>query len=112
MREQARTVHEMSIGVASVSKEALRITNSNRNHLEAAEKVRGAVRELREVTNRNANGVKETLLSTSGLADRARQLGDIMDSMVAGNGARQSPTASKPKRKRPGKSAPETDRSQ
>ena len=82
MREQARTAHEMSIGVANVSKEALRITNTNRNHLESADKIRTAVNELRNVTNRNAEGVKATLTSTSGLADRARELGEIMDSMI------------------------------
>jgi hypothetical protein len=39
------------------------------------------------------------LTSTSGLADRARQLGEIMDSMIGGNGAE------KPKRKRTRKPA-------
>jgi hypothetical protein len=84
MREQSRTVHEMSVGVGSVSKEAMRVTNSNRDHLEAAERVRGAVGELRQITSRNAEGVKATLTSTSGLAKRARELGEIMDSMVVG----------------------------
>jgi methyl-accepting chemotaxis protein len=99
MREQSRTAHEMSIGVANVSKEALRITNTNRNHLDAADRIRAAVIELREITTRNADGVKATLTSTSGLADRARQLGEIMDGMVSGNGN------SKPKRRRTKKPA-------
>jgi methyl-accepting chemotaxis protein len=86
MREQARTAHEMSVAVGSVSKESLRVTNANRNHLESAGKIRGAVTELREITTRNADGVKATLITTSGLADRARQLGEIMDGMVGGNG--------------------------
>src|SRR5262249_19745690 len=86
MREQARTAHEMSVGVANVSKEAVRITNTNRNHLETADNIRGAVLELRQITTRNADGVKATLRSTSGLADRARQLGEIMDGMIGGNG--------------------------
>ena len=94
MREQARTSHEMSIGVANVSKEALRITNTNRNHLDSFDRIRTAVSELRDITNRNADGVKATLNSTSGLADRARELGEIMDSMIGGNGHE------KPKRSR------------
>jgi methyl-accepting chemotaxis protein len=85
MREQARTSHEMSVAVASVSKEAIRITNSNRGHLDAADKIRSDVNELRQITNRNADGVKATLMTTSGLATRARELGEITDSMVGTN---------------------------
>jgi hypothetical protein len=86
----------MTVGVANVSKEALRITNTNRNHLDSADRIRGAVTELREITSRNADGVKATLTSTSGLADRARQLGEIMDGMVGGNGKAKSRRARKP----------------
>ena len=112
MREQARTAHEMTIGVGTVSKEAMRITNTNRNNLESAERVRENVSELRGIANRNADGVKATLTRTSGLADRARQLGEIMDNMVAGNGNQQPQAPAKPKRKRPGKSAPDTNPSE
>jgi methyl-accepting chemotaxis protein len=112
MREQARTAHEMTVGVAAVSTEAVRITNSNRNHLESAEKIRGAVTELRQITNRNADGVKATLTTTSGLADRARQLGEIMDTIITGNGNQQSQPANKPKRRRASKSAAETNSSE
>jgi hypothetical protein len=55
--------------------------------------------ELRQITNRNVDGVKATLTSTSGLADRARQLGEIMDNMIGGNG-NQEPAAPKPKSRR------------
>lgn len=102
MREQARTAHEMTVAVGSVSKEALRITSANRNHLDSADRIRGAVIELRQITTRNADGVKATLTSTSGLADRARQLGEIMDSMVGGNGNQD---AVKTKRRRARKPA-------
>jgi methyl-accepting chemotaxis protein len=90
MREQSRTAHEMTAVVGSVSKEALRITSTNRNHLDSADRIRDAVIELREITTRNADGVKATLTSTSGLADRARQLGEIMDGMVSGNGTEKA----------------------
>src|SRR4029079_11624678 len=99
MREQARTSQEMTIGVSNVSQDALRITNTNRNHLESADRIRAAVNELRDITNRNAEGVKATLTSTTGLADRARELGEIMDGMVTGNGHEQ------PKRRRTKKPA-------
>ena len=42
------------------------------------------VSELRQITSRNADGVKATLTTTSGLANQARELGAIMDSMVGG----------------------------
>jgi methyl-accepting chemotaxis protein len=105
MREQGRTSYEMSVAVGSISKEALRITNSNRDHLEAAERIRSSVNELRGIATRNADGVKATLTSTSGLAKRAHELGEIMDSMVRGNvaangNATGKTKAAKPKRTR------------
>jgi len=84
----------MSVAVGTVSKEAVRIANANRNQLEAADKIRNGVVELRQIANRNADGVKATLTTTSGLADRARQLGEIMDGMIGSNGNQ------KPKRRR------------
>jgi methyl-accepting chemotaxis protein len=86
------------MAVANVSKEVLRVTNANRNHLDAADSIRAGISELRQITNRNSDGVQATLTSTSGLADRARELGEIMDSIV-GNG---NP---KPKRRRTRKPA-------
>jgi methyl-accepting chemotaxis protein len=112
MREQARTAHEMTLAVASVSKEALRVTNSNRNHLDLAEKVRNAVAELRHITARNSDGVKETLTRTSGLADRARELGEIMDSMAGRSNGSESQPLVPTKRKRPSKAAAATDGSE
>jgi methyl-accepting chemotaxis protein len=97
MREQARTSHEMNVAVSSLSKDAGQISNANRNHREAADRIRSGVVELRQITHRNADGVKATLTSTSGLADRARQLGEIMDSMMGGNGNQET---GKPKTRR------------
>jgi hypothetical protein len=51
--------------------------------------------------------VKATLTSTSGLADHARQLGEIMDSMVAGNGNQASQATGTTKRRRARKSSEE-----
>src|SRR5689334_21576977 len=98
MREQSRTAHEMTTAVTNVSKDALRVMNANRTHLDAADRIRNDVSELRQITNRNADGVKATLTSTSGLAARARQLGEIMDSMMGGNGNPQ--VTAKPRSRR------------
>jgi methyl-accepting chemotaxis protein len=86
MREQTRTSHEMSVAVGNISKDALRTINANRSQLEAADTIRSNVAELRQITSRNADGVKTTLTRTSGLAERARELGEIMDSMIGANG--------------------------
>jgi methyl-accepting chemotaxis protein len=83
MREQARTAHEMAIGVSNISQDVLRVANANRNHLAAADNIRSSVSELRQITTRNADGVNATLTSTSGLANSARELGQIMDSIVS-----------------------------
>ena len=91
MREQARTSHEMSVGRRQMFRKkrcGLRIRIATTSM--SADRIRSEVIELRQITNRNADGVKATLTSTSGLADRARQLGEIMDSMVGGNGASEA----------------------
>jgi methyl-accepting chemotaxis protein len=88
------------VAVTTVSKEAQRITNNNRQHLESADRIRTAVTELREITSRNADGVKTTLKSTSGLANRARELGEIMDSIAGGSLGTNGNQTETPKRAR------------
>jgi len=88
----------MTIAVGNVSKDALRITNTNRNHLDSADRIRTAVGELRDITNRNAEGMKATLNSTSGLSDSARELGEIMDSMIGGGNGYEKPKRSRTKK--------------
>ena len=88
MREQARTAHEMTIGVANVSKEALRITNANRNHLESADRIRGGGQRTAP-DNESQCGWCESNVDQYLRAGRPRrQLGEIMDSMMPGNGNR------------------------
>jgi hypothetical protein len=52
------------------------------------------------------------LTSTSGLADRARQLGEIMDGLVVTNGNQESQATNKTKRRRAKKSPEEINRSE
>ena len=66
MREQARTAHEMSAGV-NVSKEALRITTAIAITSSGRQNSWRRQRTAPD-NNRNADGVKATLTSTSGLA--------------------------------------------
>ena len=54
--------------------------------------------------------MKATLSRTSGLADRARQLGEIMDSMMKGNGNELPQTTAKPKTRRAKKASAADER--
>jgi hypothetical protein len=76
------------------------MATANRNHLDAADRILNGVVELRQITNRNVDGAKATLTSTSGLADRARQLGEIMDGIVGANGNQDPHTTAKPRSRR------------
>ncbi|HEX8117254.1 MAG TPA: hypothetical protein VF521_08280, partial [Pyrinomonadaceae bacterium] len=76
--EQARAARDMTTAVQSVSKEIGLITRSNRQHLSSAEQVLGALTEIRQITERNARGVKATLSGTTSLIERAQQLAELV----------------------------------
>jgi hypothetical protein len=92
--EQARAARDMTAATTSISKEVGLITRSNRQHLTSAEQVLGTLTDIRQVTERNAQGVKATLSGTTNLIERARQLAEVVNGPDAGqadeNGARQS----------------------
>jgi hypothetical protein len=92
--EQARAARDMTVATTSISKEIGLITRSNRQHLTSAEQVVGALTDIRQITERNAQGVKATLSGTTNLIARAQQLAEIVNGSNAKqsdeNGARQS----------------------
>jgi hypothetical protein len=81
------------------------IASSNRKNLDSAERIRNAVGELRTITERNLSGSKKTLSSTAGLSDRARELGEIMDTMATTNPSSIEQEARSRSRKRKSESA-------
>ena len=100
MNEQARAARDMTTATESISKEIGLITRSNRQHLTSAEQVLGRLTDIRQITERNAQGVKATLRGTDNLIERARQLTSILGDAKAGqrddNGARHSSARPRP----------------
>jgi hypothetical protein len=90
--EQARAARDMTAATTSISKEVGLITRSNRQHLASAEQVLGTLTDIRHITERNAQGVKDTLSGTANLLARAQQLAEVVNGAGAGpageNGAR------------------------
>jgi hypothetical protein len=104
MSEQARAARDMTAAIENVSKEVGRITLSNRQHLDSSEKILGTLTDIRQITERNAQGVNATLSGTTNLNERARQLVEIMDSMSTGDAAADGSG------KRPSRTAPRGSR--
>jgi hypothetical protein len=93
--EQARAARDMTAATASISKEIGLITRSNRQHLTSSEQVLGALNDIRQITERNARGVKATLGVTADLIERAQQLTAAVGDADAGqSGERGAPTSS------------------
>jgi methyl-accepting chemotaxis protein len=92
--EQARAARDMTVATTNISKEIGLITRSNRQHLTSAKQVLGTLTDIRQITERNAQGVKATLSGTTNLIERAQQLAEIVNDSTTEqsgeNGARQS----------------------
>jgi hypothetical protein len=115
MDEQARAARDMTLATTSISKEVGLITRSNRQHLTSSEQVLGTLTDIRQITERNSEGVKATLSGTNSLIERARQLNTIVDGLDAEqSGENGAPAASakprsngKPRRSKKGVAAEE-----
>ena len=99
MSEQARAARDMIAATQNISKEIGLITRSNRQHLDSSEQVLGTLTEIRQITERNAQGVNATLSGTARLTEHARQLVGIMDNISAveasANGGEKQPAKAK-----------------
>jgi hypothetical protein len=85
--EQARAARDMTAATQNVSKEVGRITLSNRGLLNSSKNVLGTLTEIRQITERNAQGVNATLSGTANLSEYARRLVGITDGISAGEAA-------------------------
>ena len=91
MAEQSRAVRDVAEAARSISKQIGLITRANREHSAAAVGLLNGLTEVRQVTERNAQGVKETLRSTGGLLERAESLNVIIDGLQSnGRAAKKS----------------------
>src|SRR3954470_6285047 len=82
--EQARAARDMTTATTNISKEIGLITRSNRQHVTSAEQVLATLTDIRQITERNAQGVKATLSGTTNLIARAQQLAEIVNGAALG----------------------------
>jgi methyl-accepting chemotaxis protein len=81
MIEQTRAIKEMSDGARNIGKQINSITRANREHSTASVGLLNNLSSIKQITERNAQGVRDTLRGTEGLIERARTLDSIIDSL-------------------------------
>jgi methyl-accepting chemotaxis protein len=74
LKEQARTLKEMSGEAQNTVSQMRSITAANKEHSRVAEALQGSLNEIRGITERNASGVKRTRNGTDDLLRRAAAL--------------------------------------
>jgi methyl-accepting chemotaxis protein len=85
MTEQTRSIKDMSSGAQNVARQINLITLANREHSLASAAVLTGLSDIRQITERNAQTVKDTQRATGSLLDRAQSLNAIVDGLT-GNG--------------------------
>jgi methyl-accepting chemotaxis protein len=88
LKEQARTMKEMSGAAENTSKQIKLITVANREHSTVSTALLDSLRQIREITDRNAHGVKETRGGTDDLLERAEALISLTQARGNGGAAR------------------------
>ena len=78
LADQSRTMREMTTAVQSTAKQIKLITTANVEHSTAASALLASLTEIRQVTQRNATGVKQTRGGTDDLLRRAQALGALV----------------------------------
>jgi methyl-accepting chemotaxis protein len=68
-------------GIRNISRQIGLITRANREHSGAAASVLGSLTEIRQITDRNLQGSKETARSAGDLLERAVSLNELMDGL-------------------------------
>ena len=74
LKEQARTMKDMSAAAQNTSKQVKLITGANREHSTVSASLLTSLGEIREITERNASGVRRTRGSSDDLLRRAGTL--------------------------------------
>jgi methyl-accepting chemotaxis protein len=76
--EQTRTMREMSSGSAAIARDIKLITQANRAQSSTAAQVVSQVADVRRITERNVEGVKQARGGTAALLKQAEALTGIM----------------------------------
>jgi methyl-accepting chemotaxis protein len=99
VKAQARTMRDMITSAQSTAKQIKLITKANAEHSTVSAALLRSVGEVREITNRNATGVKQTRGGTDDLLRRAQALTAMVErpakSRPNGRGERPNGRASR-----------------
>jgi len=94
LKEQARAVKDVSGAAENTAKQIKLITTANREHSVVAAQLLNTLKQVREITDRNAHGVQETRGGTNDLLQRATALVSMAERSTGrharGNGANRS----------------------
>ena len=74
LREQVKTLTGMADTAESAAGQMKKITEANRGHSSSAAALLASLRQIREVTDRNVHGARETRGGTTDLLERAESL--------------------------------------
>ncbi len=77
--DQARAMRMMTVDAQNTVKQIKFITSANVEHSAAAAALVGSIGEIRQITDRNAAGVKQTRGGTDDLRRRAQALAALVD---------------------------------
>ena len=77
LKDQARAMKDMTGAVQNVTRQVAQMTRANRDHSSAVSSLVTSIGEVREITERNASGVKRTRTSTDDLLRRAEALTNL-----------------------------------
>ena len=79
VKEQARTMRDMIAAAQSTAKQIKLITKANVEHSTVSDSLLRSVGEIRQITDRNATGVKQTRGGTEDLLRRAQALAALVE---------------------------------
>jgi methyl-accepting chemotaxis protein len=87
LQEQSRAMKDMSDAAENTARQIKMITSANREHSTVSGGLLVTLKQIRDITDRNAHGVKETRGGTTDLLERAAALVSLTESHT---GARQA----------------------
>jgi methyl-accepting chemotaxis protein len=94
IKQQTRAVKDVADAAENTAKQIKLITIANREHSVVAGQLLDTLKQIREITDRNAHGVQETRGGTNDLVERAAALVSMAERSTGrhprGNGANRS----------------------
>ncbi len=91
MSEQARAMKDITSATANITRQMRLLSGANKEHTGAAARVLGQLRTIRAVTDRNSQGVRDTLGNTNDLVAHAEALRDALRIGKGSSNGRKGP---------------------